>query len=214
MTLSTSSTNFPGVRVNDYYRPKPLILQTLLSQSHENRRPLLVPKQQTVLALDIASSILQFRQTRWLSSPWSSRTIQLVELANTNNNKPSLVPFIEEHLQPEDQKPELDPCDALVELAILLLEIWHNEAFEAWASSTATDISTVGYRRLAASKWLKSPETESNVPLQYLKAIEQCLTLWVGRSQSWNDDEFWRYYCENIILPLVETCKAWIRQRC
>ncbi|KAK4203611.1 hypothetical protein QBC40DRAFT_316372 [Triangularia verruculosa] len=214
LSVPTTSTTSPNMRTHSPHLPKPVMLESLLSESSEKKRALLVPKQQTVLALDIASSILQFRQTRWLSSPWSSRTIRLVELVNQNTKRSFLVPFIEELLEPDDPMQEIDPCDALVELAILLLEIWHNETFEAWATRTSTDLSTLDYRRLAASKWLKSPETESNVPLHYLKAIEQCLTLWIGRSQSWDDNEFWRYYCENIILPLVESCKAWIRQRC
>jgi hypothetical protein len=183
---------------------------------HEEAR--LTPKQQTLLALDIASSILQLRQTCWLMAPWNNKTIKFL-ISKTKMSKPSTLsgytvgPFVEQHLNmtqsnPAVLFPEPDPKTALLELAILLLEIWHHKTLEMWAANADVKVETADHRRIAVIRWLEL--TSERLPPYHLTAVEQCLAICSGRLRYWDDDKFQKYYCENIIKPLLESCKAWV----
>ncbi|KAK0635957.1 hypothetical protein B0T17DRAFT_503454 [Bombardia bombarda] len=192
-----------------------ITLQGLLEQGYLDEDARLTPKQQTILALDIASSILQLQQTSWFSSPWNSRTIKFLisrSAATTSFSSISALPraFVEEHLHRNATAPGPDPKTALLELAILLLEIWHHKPLELWAAKLADSlkVDTVEFRRIAAIRWLEL--TSERLPPHYLTAVEQCLAVCSGRLRYWDDGNFRRHYCENIIGPLLESCKAWI----
>ncbi|KAK3389729.1 hypothetical protein B0H63DRAFT_556836 [Podospora didyma] len=196
-------------------------LEAFLSYGWQNEEARLTPKQQTLFALDIASSILQFHETRWFIAPWNSKTIKFL-VANTNTTTTQggisvvIGAFIEQNLHipalqqqqpsPSNQSPK--PETALLELAILLLEIWHHRPLDVWASAAQIDVHTPDHRRIAATRWLQS--TAERLPLHYLIAVEQCLAICSGRLRYWSDDTFQKYYCENIIKPLLESCKTWV----
>ena len=190
-------------------------LETFLASGWEHEETRLTPRQQTLFALDIASSMLQFQQTSWFTTPWNSKTIRFLVADGT-----TVGVFIEQDLEVPKQTstsppPGLEspvPHSALLELAILLLEIWHHKPFEMWASKARDEpqeVRTEDQRRIVATRWLQA--TSERLPLDYLTAVEQCLAICSGRLRHWGDDEFQRYYCENIIKPLLESCKAWVR---
>src|SRR5690606_14924721 len=104
--------------------------------------------------------------------------------------------------------PELEPQVALLELSILLLEIWHQRSLNDWASETKLDVGTQDSRRIAATRWLQA--TDKELPVNYLDAIEKCLAICSGRLRYWDDEKFQQHYCENVIKPLLESCEAWI----
>jgi len=189
-------------------------LETLLSHDPRQVSEWLTPRRQTILALEVASSILQFQQTHWLSSPWSSQTIRFAVL---HGKKPTLSAFIEQDLDtrrglaPPMAPSGLEPQMAILELSILLLEIWHRRTIETWALETGTEVKTLGTdnRRIAAIRWLQ--ETYEELPLDYLDAIEKCFAICSGRLRCWDDEKFQQHYCENIIIPLLRGCEAWTR---
>ncbi|KAK0732320.1 hypothetical protein B0H67DRAFT_640605 [Lasiosphaeris hirsuta] len=134
-------------------------LQELLARDPEQVNDWLTPKRRILLlAVDIASSILQIQRSHWLRSPWSSQTIKI---AVTQMSQPILSAFIEQDLDGLKGKVSiaannLEPQTAILELSILLLEVWHRKSVEAWASKANIDLSTLGTdsRRLAAERWL------------------------------------------------------------
>lgn len=99
-----------------------------------------------------------------------------------------------------------EPKVALLELAVLLLELWNHETLDMWAAETGFgETTTTGGRLAAAKDWVD--ETE-DCPIHYLNAVEQCLSLYVQRSRKWGDDQFLKIYCENVIKPLQESCEV------
>ncbi|KAK7728333.1 hypothetical protein SLS63_006781 [Diaporthe eres] len=171
----------------------------------------MTPKQQTILALDIAASLLQLRQTHWSLFPWTNKRIQFL----FSKQGELWGPFVEELIDkktgktpvtPSPQGP--DPKEALLELAILLLEIWHHKPLEMWAAKLGMEsIDTPEARRIAAIRWLEL--TSDRLPPHHLVAIEQCLAFCSGRLRVWDDGEFQKLYCENVVKPLQESCKTW-----
>lgn len=171
----------------------------------------MTPKQQTILALDIAASLLQLRQTHWSLFPWTNKQVQLL----FSKQGEFWGPFIEELIDkgsgktpliPSHQGPE--PKEALLELAILLLEIWHHRPLEMWAAKLGVEsIDTHEARRIAAIRWLEL--TSDRLPPYHLVAVEQCLAFCSGRLRVWDDSEFQKLYCENVVKPLQESCKTW-----
>ncbi|KAK5634205.1 hypothetical protein RRF57_009919 [Xylaria bambusicola] len=189
-------------------------LDLFLRKGYQNYDIRMTPKQQTLLALDVASSVLQLRQTCWLDVDFRSTSMRF--LLCENEGKGILTPalFIERIVHSSKvldetnmtQAPE--PKTTLLELAIILLEIWHHQPLDSCINSLGLDSAeTLETRRIAAIRWLE--RTSSRLPLQHLAAIEQCLAVCSGRLRSWSDRDFIREYCENIIRPLQESCKAW-----
>jgi hypothetical protein len=171
----------------------------------------MTPKQQTILALDIAASLLQLRQTHWSLFSWTNKRIQFL----LSKQGEFWGPFVEEMIDKRTDKTALDqgpqgpnPKEALLELAILLLEIWHHKPLEMWAGKLGMEfVDTPESRRIAAIRWLEL--TSDRLPPHHLAAIEQCLAFCSGRLRVWDDGEFQKLYCENIVKPLQESCKAW-----
>ncbi|KAK0726855.1 hypothetical protein B0T26DRAFT_747245 [Lasiosphaeria miniovina] len=85
----------------------------------------MTPKQQALLALDVASSVLQLQQTLWCSIPWNSTAIKF---------------FLQK--ERDCSSPDLDVKETLLELAILLLEIWHHVPLEAWAQRKGLEVGS------------------------------------------------------------------------
>lgn len=174
----------------------------------------MAPVEQTLLALNIASSVLQLRLTMWCSVPWNSTTIKFPVQAAVDGAKATLcTPYVEQAIDSgmlpgmhEDASPELTTEAAkatMLELAILLLEILHNTSIAAWAarSKEINDPRTYQERMGAAMRWLEL-STSKLLP-SHVKAVEGCLVLCAQSKLSW-DDCFQRLYCENIIKPLQE----------
>lgn len=182
-------------------------LEQFLSHGCLDKDARMTPKQQTMLALDIAASVLQLRQTHWSLLPWTNKRIRLL----LPKQGDFWGPFIEELIDKRTGKTPLnpipkgpDPEEAMLELAILLLEIWHHEPFEMWADKVGMKNEA---RLIAAIRWLQ--RTSNRLPLHHLRAIEQCLAFCSGRLWVWDDDEFQKQYCENVLRPLQESCKTW-----
>ncbi|KAH7324477.1 hypothetical protein B0I35DRAFT_424275 [Stachybotrys elegans] len=171
----------------------------------------MTPKQQTLLALTIASSIIQLRQTSWFSIPFTSKMLKLLGETREQGNHAFMpsIPFVEQVTDPGSEGlPGPDPKPALLELAILLLEIWNHKPLEMWCAKCGfQEMETPESRTTAAIRWLEM--TSERLPPHYLTAIEQCLAMYCGRLRLWSDSDFLKVYCENILKPLQESCRAW-----
>ncbi|KAI1115603.1 hypothetical protein F5Y14DRAFT_460325 [Nemania sp. NC0429] len=182
----------------------PITLETVLKRGAADKRLRMRPKQRITLALDVASSIIQLRETCWSSLAFSSKVVKCIVGANGTDPKVSTVAFIEQLSEPGQAVVQgCAPKVALLELAILLLELWNHETLDMWAAEAKFGRTTeTGERLMAASEW--ADETK-DCPIHYLNAVEQCLSLCVHRTRKWSDDELLRMYCENVIKPLQES---------
>ncbi|KAM3468381.1 hypothetical protein MY5147_007999 [Beauveria neobassiana] len=167
------------------------------------------PNEQTLLALNVVSSVLQLRQTMWYRVPWNSTTIKFLVQAVDSARAALRTPYVEQAIDPTmlgtQDSPDLTTEAAkttMLEVAILLLEILHHKTIATWSAEHGDgDPGTYWERMRAATCWLGLSEGKLLPP--HLKVVDECLMLCVRSKLSW-DDNFQRSYCENIIKPLSE----------
>lgn len=169
------------------------------------------PIEQTLLALNVVSSVLQLRSTMWCSVPWNSKAIKFPMQAVDGARAALCTPYVQQVIDPtmlgtqEVVSPDLTTEAAkttMLELAILLLEILHHKSIATWADRyDEGEPRTYRERMGAATRWLELSTSKLLPP--HVKAVEECLVLCARSKLSW-DDYFQRLYYENIIKPLQE----------
>jgi len=157
----------------------------LLSDNKSSHHSTLLPlRLRMLLAPRLASNLLQLLQTQWLQSAWSKDMIYLLLRPTGEGNNASRDdlhidfsrPFVSLTFDNNNAsalpQQSVDPKVALLELGILLLEIWHKRTLETQFSSKE---ATVGYyEHLAlALKWLD--DMNNPLPEQYDKAVSHCV---------------------------------------
>lgn len=192
-----------------------MTMQDLFGGDKIQKRPL---KFRMFLALRLASNLLQLYQTQWLQNAWSKSNISFPLRTGPNGDGVAdldqpLISLVFDDDFPSTPPPK--PPDlklVLLELGILLLELWHQESFE---SRCSTDIVPTGYyQRLAvAMEWLD--DTTDPMPEQYERAASLCIRGMIGGTSHFDngDDSFWGAVCEDIIEPLQKNCKPWQRSQ-
>lgn len=173
----------------------------------------LLPQQRTMLAIDIASSLLQLQTTRWLGTSWTNKVIRFVQYGSAGQqlikyNKPFIArAFPNSGPLHTDDSVKTD----LLELGILLLEVWNLQTFEYWTSQHSIELKPGYYARMTpAIQWLE--DSESNMTTSYADAVSVCVKFsFEGVPQRWEHPEFRRTFCEKVLGSLQENCKAWIR---
>ena len=172
-----------------------------------------------LLALRLASNLLQLSQTRWLSHSWCKETVYFLLLSTNKGGRPS-VDLSRAFTSAVIDGPEADvvacgtntePKEVLLEPGILLLEIWHQKTLEA---RFCLDESPAGYyqRVVRAMEWLD--DCDDPMPDLYERAASYCIR---GGSEArlvnWDANELWSGVCKNVIEPLSQNCKQWRRPR-
>lgn len=152
-------------------------LDLFLRKGYQNYDIRMTPKQQTFLALDVASSVLQLRQTCWLDVDFRSTSMRLLLCDHDGQDTLSPALYVERIVHASKalentstiQAPE--PKTTLLELAIILLEIWHHQPLDACINELGLESAdTLETRRIAAIRWLE--RTSSRLPLHHLTAVE------------------------------------------
>lgn len=162
------------------------------------------------VALALASSILQLQSTPWLHPIWNDTKICFpCKSQNWTDIDPKspIIPYTVSAGQTQSgQMPIAKPMEVMLELAIILLELYHHQSFEQWAA-TAGEVTgpTIGLRRNSAIEWLRS--TENMIIESYAAAIGNCLALCANPIHKWEDAALQENFCENIILQLKKMCK-------
>jgi hypothetical protein len=191
-------------------------------------------KNRMMLALNLASTLMELQSTPWLTNSWSKKAIKFLKTpvpqSSLSTAAASTVlsvaidyqhPLISQHFQSGQQTssnaPPLPPKEALLELGIMLLELWHETTLETFYTSTTmgqsgAPMSTDYWGRfMLASVWLDDPHDQP-LPL-YHTAISQCVKCFFGgtfSTPSWNDANFRKALCKDLIEPLFESCKQWM----
>ncbi|KAF6234026.1 hypothetical protein HO173_007856 [Letharia columbiana] len=163
-----------------------------------------------LLALRLASSLLQLLQTCWLDRAWSKDVVFFLvrpgAQAEVFLNRPFVrCPF--GGLRTASRS--IEPKVALLELGILLLEIWHKTTLEARFG--LENAPTAYYDRMARGvEWLD--DVDEPLPDLYDKAVAHCLRVNISgdtRFLDWEDTKLWSVICGDIIVPLAKICKQW-----
>ncbi|KAL6897543.1 hypothetical protein GGI43DRAFT_96622 [Trichoderma evansii] len=191
-----------------------ITLKNVLSESHNSRGMKLPLRPSMLLASKIASSLLQFSQTRWSGQTWSKDSIYFI-LQPAPEGKAPRVDFSRAFVYAKIENSEADgvnnaePRSILLELGILLLEIWHQTSLEDQFPDKAANISGGYFSRLSlAAQWLD--DDYNTPPLLYEDAIRYCVYgVSTKKGADWNTNEFWGEICKEVIKPLSENCKQW-----
>ncbi|KAL8915411.1 MAG: hypothetical protein Q9172_006889 [Xanthocarpia lactea] len=173
--------------------------------------------QRMLLAYRLASSLLQFHSTLWLRGSWDKRSICFSHNGPLNTSDSEAFtfdadsPFIIHDFQSTPVPDAGDQSNAkapLLDLGILLLEIWHLKPFETYAAQEKLHVdNTYGVRFEAASRWLK--DTAENVLPFYWDPTCRCIQGTFtsnGPTLQWDDRQLQASICEGLIKPLWDNC--------
>ncbi|KAF4966732.1 hypothetical protein FSARC_5597 [Fusarium sarcochroum] len=189
-----------------------ITLAEFLEETERQHEARMLPLEQTILALDVVSSVLQLRTTVWCPAPWNNRNIRFPIRSINGSCTTMCNPFLEQTvdealLHGHQCLPGLDTQaiqSTMLELAILLLEIFHHKSLKAWAEKYGEGkMCSDGERTAGARRWLRmsvEDRAERVLPDQ-IKAVEGCLEYCVKSKLDW-DTTFQSGYFENVIKPL------------
>ncbi|EXJ70240.1 uncharacterized protein A1O5_06308 [Cladophialophora psammophila CBS 110553] len=161
-----------------------LCLREFLSiQGGQYRRIAL--RDRMLLALTLAISLMQLYETPWLDKSWSKETIQFMKVPDGNGKSVSAVdidftkPVISREFSSASHRSakHLQPKEALLELGIMLLELWHEKTIGDHFCAIPVPADYWGKLRLA-SIWLDDM-TNPLLP-QYRLAVAQCVKCFFG----------------------------------
>jgi hypothetical protein len=187
-----------------------------LKQILQVEKNLLPWKFRMLLALRLASSLLQLLQTQWLDRAWSKDVVFFLvhpatpQTARTQAQIDLNRPFVQCTFGGTKQAHRsIEPKVALLELGILLLEIWHKTTLEARFG--LEEAPTAYYDRMArAVEWLD--DADEPLPDLYDKSVAHCFRVNISgdtRFLDWEDTKLWGVICGDIIAPLSKICKQW-----
>ena len=175
--------------------------------------------QRMLLAYRLATALLQLHSTHWLSGSWAKHSICFSHNQQTNAIESqgfsfdANSPFVTHDFQDDSATGTIDRTNAkaaLLDLGILLLEIWHVKPFEEYAAQEGLDLTkTYGVRFEVASRWLNDT-AEDILPL-YSDPTCRCIqgTFASSRPQlQWDDRQFQASFCEGVIKPLWDNCSG------
>ncbi|KAL2861219.1 uncharacterized protein BJX67DRAFT_367074 [Aspergillus lucknowensis] len=169
------------------------------------------------LSYNIASAVLQLHSTAWLSLPLASSSIHFICELTKNQVKPSskyrYLPFIRAVFK--SRPPTCTSCqystrDSMLELGILLLELWHAQSIESFAADNGLKLTnSFGSRYEVAENWIEHSEDEGDMMPFYLEAANRCIecnfTTSVAKPD-WNDFTFQKSVCQYVLKPLLDIC--------
>jgi hypothetical protein len=168
------------------------------------------------LAVTLASSTLQLCSTPWL--PSTDQRLSASDIVFVRTGRPDK-PFDLEHpylkqsqkaLPASEARPQqlvfCSPDNAtLLSLALMLLELYFNEPYETYLSSTDSDLPSASVPNVFASlaiaqQWVTSER--ENLSAAFLGAISHCLRSFADPRSSLQDSVFLQTAVEEIVVPL------------
>ena len=157
--------------------------------------------------------MLQYNMTPWLLKCWTSKAIHVGlnprATYGIDVDHPLLLKIFDRTNNSGRQElPEDNPEVALMELGILLLEIWTMRTFAKWLKDMQYNLDTSqledrDFRHIYAMKWLRS--MKGKLLPNYYEVITTCLTpaTFHQLDTSWADAEFRVNVFKTIVEPLL-----------
>ena len=188
-------------------------LQKIFLDRHNQNSPSLpLPwKWRMVLALKVASSFLQFIRTPWVQPSWSASSIHIPYIAGSHELDLSR-PFLSAEFSRNSPPPinrQAQVKEDLLELGILLLEIWHENNLENQFAQQLSTSNVPFMRRACAVQWLEDLQTNP-LPDLYFRAASHCVSGLMTpnpRASEWDHPDLWKSVCENIIDSLSKVAR-------
>lgn len=179
--------------------------------------------QRMALSFNIASSVMQLHSTPWLCFPLTSRTLCFLQNHKTSTARGTAQfidipqPFIRQKFFNGKDDPATkcacNPRRSMLEIGIILLELWHAKAFKTYATEQSLDMNdNFGCRYDAVKRWLDF--SIYHILPFYLEVITRCIECTFATNCGafdWNDIVFRKSVCEYVLKPLWENCPAEFR---
>jgi hypothetical protein len=168
------------------------------------------PVRRIRLATILASSLLQLNRTLWLTTYLDKQAIHFFRdmhaVSTIDSDHPFIVKAFPDKSIPENTEDTAGYLgNAMVELGIILLEIWHRQTFESWVlSDLHANVNTEDpdVRELYSWKWFK--QIKDDLVPAYRDVIDVCFRPPLDfATQDWEVDDFQKVYCAKVIFPLI-----------
>jgi hypothetical protein len=198
-----------------YHHRNTIALDELIQCKDHKGHPISL-KTRMMLALKLASNVLQLSRTPWLREGWSCRKVSFPICAGPPEDICARVDFTRPLLSSIFKKDrthiaqgDINPEVTFLELGIVLLEIWHQKSIEAQFPNE--DLPSDYYKRMTlASRWRKE---SFDPPVElYDRAIRYCIFGVISSptpTPKWDDKHLWSSFCGEVIEPLYQSCKSW-----
>ena len=166
--------------------------------------------QKVKLALKLAISLLQFKTSQWFHSSVSAQIVHFRKVVQAGGtqfievDQPLILQSFSDRTSesPAGHKPR----QMLLELGILLIEIWNGETLAVFAKRhcSVDDIQPL-MRQGIASQWYD--ETWEQMPKNYGGVVKACIAFALDHDrgmQTWESEDLRKSACAKIISPLNE----------
>jgi hypothetical protein len=184
--------------------PKLLTLNYFLKNSKRK----LVSDRRLDLAIKVACSVLQFSETPWFGTGWSNDRILFFE--------DPLSPFgiDADHVFVAEKFPcsgpmtcaSSEPTPTLLQLATILLEMYHHTTFDEWIAQTYAEPNPAGLDVRIKNWYLTQWEMALPPTADIATAVKICirpreLSIF---DQDWEDPKYRSAFFQHVIVPLLE----------
>ena len=159
------------------------------------------------VATALVSAVLQLCGTTWIiHGPFKDRVKFPIDSFSTGDNIVQTTrtsnPFISVVHSHAEQTRGMSLKHSLLELGIVLLELWHNITLEEYFQIPAGTARSGFYeRQMLASQWVD--ETCGNIVGRYCKAVRACIRS-LDEGADLHDQTLRDDICQNVLLPLME----------
>jgi hypothetical protein len=170
--------------------------------------------QRMAISFRVASSILQLNSTPWLGQALTSENLCFIRGTVSDNPEP----FIRRRFSknpPSAVNNREGPKRCMLELGIILLELWYAKSFTVYAAENGLPVTagdSFGDRYNGAIQWVDF-STFHILPC-YLDVIKRCVERTFATSGpvlAWDDVVFRKSVCELVLKPLWENCPVELR---
>ena len=171
------------------------------------------------IAFVLVSSQLQLHSTPWLPNYWSKDLVRFPCVRDLQTSNISVIyscPFVQSRFSTiitTDEKVLPSAKRPLLELGIILLEVWHQQTFAAYASSVDKNLDEgYGLRYEAAKQWLD--ESEQLLLPSYLSVLSRCIEYNIANGlpkSEWRDEVLRQSICQDLLRPLYDLCYPRLR---
>lgn len=201
-------------------------LEALLSKSTQptgpsKRMPI---RSRLLLALNLASTLLQLKATPWLATLWSKSTVccfapsALSDYSQIDLTRPLISVKFGSGVQITERKEFPEARRAILELGIMLLELWHETTFEAHCDALGVTVSHNYFDRARwAQEWLETSSDSDLLLPDYHDLVAHCIRCDFANNAfenqlclnpTWENERLTQGFITGVVEPLRKMCRG------
>ena len=194
-------------------------LEALLSasaQTNDQSKRMPPIKFRLLLALNLASTLLQMNATPWFATLWSKSSIYflaprpLLNYSQIDLTRPLISVKFSNGISQSHCIKFSEARRVILELGIMLLELWHQTTLEAHYADSGITVSDDYFDRVKwAQIWLENSDDSGLILPTYTEFVARCIKCNFGTTSlnpTWDSDLI-QGIIEGVIVPLQAMCK-------